>query len=231
MFSSSQKTEATTIEADNPETKKKMYYDLTAQITEKMVVFPGDPKFKSEDISSLNEGAHYGLCHMHLGNHTGTHIDFPSHVIKNAKSSSDFEIKDLIGQGLIIEVPDEEKSITRAFVHAQNQIKKNDFVFFKTANSKLSKYAEFNSKYVYIEPEAANALLEKGIKVVGIDYISVDNYEAEELPVHRTLLSNDVLIVEGLELNNVPIGRCKIYIIPNNIPAMDGLPARVLAKM
>lgn len=70
----------------------------------------------------------------------------------------------------------------------------------------------------------------RDVKVVGIDYLSVDKYEEENLPVHKSLLSNDILIVEGLELNDAPIGRCKVYIMPLNIPNMDGLPARVIAK-
>ncbi len=208
---------------------KPNYYDLTAAVTSRTVVFPGDPTFVSNDISSLEDGAKFHLCHMHMGNHTGTHIDFPAHVIKDGKTSSDFNLDHLIGSGLIIEVPDNHTSITKDFVASQHSIQRNDFVFFKTANSKLSKHGEFSNKYVYIEPDAAEQLLKQGVRLVGIDYISVDSYDAEDLPVHHTLLSNDVLIVEGLELNNTPIGRCKIFVIPNNIPHMDGLPVRAMA--
>lgn len=208
---------------------KKKYYDLTAVISEGTVVFPGDPQYKAENICSIDKGSQYNLCHMHFGNHTGTHIDFPSHVLKGGKTSSDFPIDSLVGSGLIIEVPDDEKSITKTFV-AKQHILSNDFVFFKTANSKLPKQGRFTDKYVYIEPDAAEELLSRGVKIVGIDYISVDQYEAEDLPVHKFLLSNNVLIVEGLELNNAPIGRCKVYIMPVNIHEMDGLPARVVIK-
>ena len=210
--------------------KKIKYYDLTAKISEKIVTFPGDPEYTSEDVRSLVRGSQYHLCRMHLGNHTGTHIDFPSHVIQGGKTSTDFSIETLIGSGLIIEVPDSEKSITRSFVTEQ-AILPNDFIFFKTANSRLSKQGKFNDKYVYIESEAAEELVRKGAKVVGIDYLSVDRYEAEDLPVHKLLLSNDVLIVEGLELDHVPAVRCKIYIMPINITAMDGLPVRVVAEV
>jgi arylformamidase len=226
MFSHTQET---TEPSESKLQKKIKYYDLTATISEKTVVFPGDPEYKTEDICSLGKGSQYQLCHMHFGNHTGTHIDFPAHVIKGGKTSSDYLIEKLIGSGLIIEVPDTTKSVTRTFILEQS-ILPNDFVFFKTANSKLSKQGKFVDKYVYIEPEAAEELIKKGVKIVGIDYISVDKYEAEDLPVHKSLLSNDVLIVEGLELNNAPIGRCKIYIMPINIQEMDGLPVRVIAK-
>lgn len=205
------------------------YFDLTAAISEQTIVFPGDPTYTSNDVCSLTTGSQYGLCQMHLGNHTGTHVDFPAHVLKGGKTSSDYTIDGLIGSCLIIQVPDDEKSVSKAFVERQNIIR-NDFVFFKTSNSNLSKQGDFTERYVFIEPEAAEELLKKNVRVVGIDYISVDQYESESLPVHKTLLSNDVLIVEGLELNNVPLGRCKVYIMPINIQNMDGLPARVVAK-
>lgn len=206
------------------------YYDISANISEELVTFPGDPPYQNEQLSSLEEGSSFHLSKIHLGNHTGTHIDFPSHVIKGGKTSSDFPIERLIGYGVIIEVPDNQTSITKNFIKKQ-PILKNDFVFFKTANSKISKNSAFTNKYVYIEPDAAVELLKKGVQIVGIDYISVDKYESDDLPVHRTLLSNDILIVEGLELNNVPMGRCKLYIMPIKINDMDGLPARVIAKI
>jgi arylformamidase len=210
--------------------KQKKYYDLTVSISENLATFPGDPCYRAEQVSSLEEGSHFHLNKLFLGNHTGTHVDFPSHVIKDGKTSSDFPIASLIGSGLIIEVPEQDISVTKHFVK-NLPILKNDFVFFKTANSKISKHEPFTDKYVYIEPDAAEELLMKGVKIVGIDYISVDKHESEDLPVHKCLLSNDVLIVEGLELNNVPLGRCKIYIMPMKINNMDGLPARVIAKV
>ncbi|MBV8802147.1 MAG: GNAT family N-acetyltransferase [Gammaproteobacteria bacterium] len=209
--------------------KKSKYYDLTANISEKIVVFPGDPQFKSEKIYSLDDGSSFHLNKIDLGNHTGTHIDFPAHVIKNGKTSNDYPLESLIGHGLILEVPDDAESITKKFVENQ-PILQNDFIFFKTSNSNISKDANFTEKYVYIEPDAAYALLKKGVRIVGIDYISVDKYEAEDLPVHKVLLSNDILIIEGLELNNTPTGRCKIHIMPLKINNMDGLPARIIAE-
>ncbi|MDR3442954.1 MAG: cyclase family protein [Legionella sp.] len=215
---------------DKNKSAQPQYYDLTAPITPNTVVYPGDPRFSTEIVVSLESGAPFHLCHMHLGNHTGTHIDFPAHVIKGGKTSSDFPIQDLIDSGLIIEVPDTEKAITKVFVESQQSIVQNDVVFFKTANSKLSKQEQFTAQYVYIEPAAAEALINRGVKIVGIDYISVDSYEAEALPVHHLFLSNNILIVEGLELNGISEGRYEMYIMPNNIPDMDGLPVRVIAK-
>jgi arylformamidase len=80
----------------------KKWYDLTAVISEKSIVYPGDPAFRCDDVYSLNSGSQFHLCQMHLGNHIGTHIDFPAHVIKDGKTSSDYVIENLIGSGLIL---------------------------------------------------------------------------------------------------------------------------------
>ena len=96
------------------------YYDLTAEISASTVVFPGDPIYKAEDVSSISKGAQYHLCHLHLGNHTGTHVDFPAHVLGGGKTSSDYSIDKLIGSCLIIEVPEQDRSISKAFIEKQD---------------------------------------------------------------------------------------------------------------
>lgn len=208
-----------------------MIYDLSIPISEHTLLFPGDPVFQSELCSSLAEGKQFDLCRIQMGNHTGTHIDFPKHVIRGGKSSSDYKIGDLIGKGLILHVPDEARSVDAKFVESQREaIPRGAFVFFKTANSKLLKTGEPVSDYVYVEPDAAQALLHMEVRIVGIDYISVDRMEAEELPVHKILLGNGVLIVENLDLVGIHPGNYELSIAPLKIENADGLPARVTAK-
>ncbi|MEK6731395.1 MAG: cyclase family protein [Pseudomonadota bacterium] len=201
--------------------------DLTAPITPDTVVFPGDPRFSSRAVATIGAQSLCGLSEMKMGNHLGTHIDFPAHVFPQGKTSSDYSLQHLMGHGIILEVPIEFSSIGKNFV-SQQPILQNDFVFFKTSNSGINKQGGFCEKYVYIEPDAVDALLEKKVRVVGIDYISVDALHAEELPVHKALLERDILIVENLELQGVDPGRCFLFVMPLNVPGMDGLPARVL---
>lgn len=203
------------------------FHDVTADITEKLVVFPGDPKFNKKAVSTLGAESHYGLDQITLCNHAGTHIDFPAHVIPGGKTSSDYQLDDLILDGMVIQVPNDAKSISAEFVRGLS-LKEKSCVFFKTSNSAISKHGELVKNFVFIEPEAAQALLEKKVSIVGIDYISVDGYHAEDLPVHKLLLSNGVLIVENLELGSVESGEYKVFIMPTKIPNMDGLPARVM---
>ncbi|MGB6976917.1 MAG: cyclase family protein [Gammaproteobacteria bacterium] len=209
------------------EKKRSTYKDLTAIITSKTVVFPGDPIFRTEPVTSMEDGSPFNLCQIHMGNHTGTHIDFPAHVLKDGKVSNDYPIERLISDGLIIETPDTASVINKTFIDKQD-ILESDFVFFKTSNSDIPKQGPFRNKYVYIEPEAAQSLIQKKVRAVGIDYISVDAYEAEDLPVHKMFLANDILIVENLELKGIEAGRCKLFVMPLNVADMDGLPARVM---
>lgn len=208
-----------------------MIYDLSIPVSKHTLSFPGDPVFQSESVSSVAEGKHFDLCRIQMGNHTGTHVDFPKHVIFGGKSSSHYKVSDLVGNGLIIRVPDDARTVDAKFVASQKAaIFEGSFVFFKTANSKLSKVGDPVSDYVHITPEAAQALLRMKVKVVGIDYISVDSIEAEDLPVHKILLEKGVLIVENLDLAGINSGNYEISIAPLKIEDADGLPARVTAR-
>jgi arylformamidase len=204
------------------------YYDLTRPIASDVAVFPGDPDFKIEKVREIAKGSSYNLCCLHMGNHTGTHIDFPAHVIKNGKTSSDYDADAFIGEGVIIDVPEDNKNlgITSEFIKKQ-QFQKNDLVFFKTSNSKLASN-KISEKFVYLTPQGADELIQKQVKMVGIDYLSIDALEDESLPSHNKLLKNDILIVENLQLSDIPAGRYKKFIVsPPRINDMDGLPVRV----
>jgi arylformamidase len=211
-----------------------MIFDLTRPITPNTPVFPGDPTFQIEKIHSLENGSNYNLCYLHLGNHTGTHIDFPAHVIKGGKTSSDYAINHLIGTGVVIEVPkyednDMQFGITQEFIKTQS-ISSGDIVFFKTSNSTLPTN-KITEKFVYLTQNGADELIKKQVKIVGIDYFSIDSLDDDTLPVHNRLLSNGILIVENLDLNHIAARRYQeISIIPLNILEMDGLPVRVFAR-
>jgi len=205
------------------------YHDVTAKLTKDTVVYPGDPTLEIDSICEVGTESCFGLSKISLSNHMGTHIDFPSHVLKGGKNSSDYSVRDLIGNGVIIEIPKEARAITKKHLQL-HQIERNSFVFFKTRNSYESKSGPLLDEYVYIESGAVEELLKIQARVVGIDYISVDSMENDTLPVHHRLLKNNILIVENLDLRDIDPGKCIIHISPLNIPEMDGLPARVIIE-
>lgn len=206
-------------------------YDLTHTINSSMVVFPGDPSFESQTVMDVNNQDAFTLRHYSLGNHAGTHIDFPAHVISDGKSSDHFPVDYLTGIGKVINIP-ENSHVTAAHVDAAD-IAPGNIVFFKTRNTRDSLYEKgvYTEDFKAIEPEAAQRLVERGIRIVGIDYLSVDPIDDENLSVHKTLLHEDILIIENLNLQMIPAGRYYIRIAPLKIEGMDGLPVRVMAEL
>lgn len=207
------------------------YHDLTHELTDNTPVFPGDPELKVEQLCTVSESCAYVLRHLHFGNHAGTHIDFPIHVKPDGKNSSDYGLDKLIGTGLIVEVPPDTKIIDDKFI-ATLEIRPDDIVFFKTQNSTdhLLENHDVADSYVCLNESAAKALVACKAKIVGVDYISIEACSSKNLVVHNTLLANDILIVESLKLWDIAPGRYKLFILPLNIPHMDGLPARVIAE-
>ena len=208
------------------------FIDLTTPIIESTTVYPGDSQFSKDLVYSIKKGHEVDLHTIALSNHMGTHIDYPAHLIKDGKTSSDYPINFHIGEMRVIAVPDDMDSIDAEFIEnifKDIPISLGSIIFFKTGNSKLSKTGAFNEHYVFITPEGANVLVKKQIKIIGIDYLSVDKYQSD-LPVHKILLENDLLIVENLDLSRVEAGQYQVFISPLNIPNMDGLPVRVFAK-
>jgi arylformamidase len=208
---------------------KNIIYDLTLSLDENTVVFPGDPIFKRTCIQSIDNESNFNLSKIEMGNHTGTHIDFPVHVIPGGKNSSDYDMNELIDNGIIVHVPEDMSTITRSFVN-NNVNKKYRIVFFQTKASGNCQKRSLNENYVHIELGAAEALLERSVCIVGIDSMSVDAYQDANLPTHQFLLSNNILIVENLNLENIVPGDYKIFLAPLKVTGMDGLPTRVFAQ-
>jgi arylformamidase len=189
--------------------KYKQVYDLTKVLDENTKVFPGDPVFTKEQICSVKEHA-FELQHLHICNHTGTHIDFPSHVINQGKTSSNYTISDLMAQCTII---DYSKGFNWIKLQIQ-QAPTAKFVFFKNVE--------------YLSDEAVNYLIDCSIKLVGVDSLSVDELNNEQLPNHNKLLAQGILIVENLDLNDVCDGDGYAVVAPLNIANIDGIQVRVI---
>ena len=184
-------------------------YDLTKLIDEKFPSYPGDPKFHIETIHSIGKNHSFALEYIHIGNHTGTHIDFPAHIIPDGKNSLDFPIRHLMGDGFIVV----NRGVDDLIKFLGNLELKNKIIFFKNME--------------YLDNKLANFLVEKKVKIIGIDGLSVDLVDDIELPIHNILLKHDILIVENLCLQEVNERECYVLIAPLKLSS-DGLPTRVL---
>ena len=203
-------------------------YDVTIPISNDLVVYPGDPPIKIERQSIIdNDDAKYNVSQYSFGSHTGTHVDPPFHFFENGLTVDELPLELLMGRARVVE-------ITAAQIN-ESALGEFDFtadarVLFKTRNSYLWSQEDFVEDYVYITPEAARALVGEGIKVVGIDYLSVEKFGSKNMETHLTLLKAGTIIIEGLDLREIEPGDYEMTCLPLKIKNGDGAPARVVLR-
>jgi arylformamidase len=205
-----------------------MIYDVTVPISNTMPVWPGDPpvQLTAKSHVSRDKSHTVQLTSIEMGSHTGTHMDAPFHMIENGKRLSDFTVDVFAGPATVLEVPS-VRSVGRTELE---KFKWNgaERVLLKTENSKHWKDGKFFEEFVYLEPDGAQFLADRGVRLVGIDYLSVDKFRSPSHPSHFVLLKKDIVIVEGLNLNAVPAGDYTMFALPLNLQGSDGAPARVI---
>ncbi|HEY8422901.1 MAG TPA: cyclase family protein [Thermoclostridium sp.] len=200
--------------------------DITRPIFSNMTVWPGDENVVVERVISISGGYKANISRIQACVHTGTHVDAPLHFIADGKSVDQLDIGLFTGIVTVIDAGN-EKYITRK-MFSDTDIKGSKAVFFKTPYSNLSLNEPFDINYAGLELDAAEYLIESGVKVVGTDALSVDKYSGGDFIVHKALLSKEILIIEGLCLKNVLPGKYDYICMPMLIKGSDGAPARVV---
>lgn len=205
-----------------------MIYDVTVPISNNMPVWPGDPAVRLTSKSHASkDGSHtIRLTAIEMGSHTGTHMDAPCHMIDGGRGLDDFPLDTLVGTAMVVEIP-AVRAIGRATLEAFDW-KGVERVLFKTENSKHWRDGKFYEDFVYLEPDGAAFLAERALRVVGIDYLSIDKFQSESHPSHFFLLKENIAIIEGLDLSSVPAGQYTMLALPLNLQNADGAPTRVI---
>ena len=195
-----------------------------------MVVWPGDPGVRIERVSSIAGGGLMNLSTLSMCLHTATHVDAPLHFLDGGPSTAEMPLDALIGPARVIQIRD-PKSIRARELEAL-RIRRGERLLFKTRGARGRwEGAEFRSDYVYLAPDAAAMLAERGVRAVGIDYLSIGAPNEEGYEVHRTLLRAGIWIIEGLDLAAVQPGRYDLICLPLRIPEADGAPARAILRL
>lgn len=203
-----------------------MYYDISWPYFQGMVVFPGDPVFTSEEVLQIRQGDICNLSRISFGSHTGTHIDAPKHFFDDGLTVDRIPLEHFIGKAKVHEILG--KPEITAHDLAPLNIQKNEIVLLKTDNSQWHGLKEFREDFVSLTPGAARYLTEIGIKTLGVDYFSVERSADTDFPVHKTLLGNGVIIIEGLVLGGIAPGEYQMMGLPLNIQNGNGSPIRVI---
>jgi arylformamidase len=191
--------------------------DISVPLHEGMVTYPGDPVVRLELAKSIARGDVVNLTRMDFGLHSGSHVDAPVHFLDGAAGIDSVPLEVLVGPCEVVEAPDLTRdSVLRAPEGAER-------VLFKTPNSELWALDEFAEDFLSLDGEAAGALVERGVRLVGVDYLSVGDEAA-----HHTLLGAGVVPVEGLDLRGVEPGPYELVCLPLRVVGADGAPARAI---
>jgi arylformamidase len=207
------------------------FHDITVSLSENTPIYPGDPKLDIESWKSLANGDSANVTYLRLGAHTGTHVDAPAHFISDAAKVDSIPLDSLIGPAAVVEVPDSYQTIDEEFV-GKNVLRGTERVLFKTRNSKLwsEKASEFQTDFTHLSVQAANYLVQLGIKLVGIDYLSIEKFRSVDHETHLSLLSKGIVILEGLNLTSISPGTYELICLPLKVSGAlgDGAPARAV---
>jgi arylformamidase len=208
-------------------------YDVSVPLSAATPTYPGDPGIDIRPWLTLAKGDAANVSLINFGLHSGTHVDAPAHFIAGGAKVESLPLESLMGEAEVVEVPDHIRVIEEDFVTA-NCAKGSQRILFKTRNSAFWDNTEdgFREDYTYIDPDAARRLVELGIKLVGIDYLSVEQFKSVNFQTHHALLSKGVVILEGLDLREVTGGVYELICLPLKIAggSGDGAPARVILR-
>lgn len=205
------------------------YYDLTISIKNQMSVCEGDPEVFVDPFLSILKGDSCNVSNVQMGSHTGTHIDAPYHFFKNGRTVDDIPLDLLIGKTKVILIRN-EKVITEKILSGID-LKNVERLLIKTDYSYMrDRYGKFKKNYTYIDIDAAAYIVNQGIKLLGIDAFSIEQYGSEDNLCHKILLGAGVPILELLNLKDVPPGDYELICLPLKIFKGDGAPVRAVVR-
>ena len=208
------------------------WIDVTAALDPATTpVYEGDAPMRFEFLKDMRKGDALTLSAYSLGAHSGTHIDAPMHFVLGGASIDRVPLEALIGPARVIDIPDAVQAIDAAEL-GRHPWRGAQRIIFRTRSSQRGwmKSPTFHRDFAYVAPDAAQLLADAGVLLVGIDYISAEQFGAAAPRTHRILLGKGIPIVEGLALEAVPAGDYDLIVLPMKVAGHDGAPARAVLR-
>ena len=199
--------------------------DVSRTISSDSLVYPGDPPLGVSKFCEIEPGCPCNISQVAWTTHFLTHVDPPLHFVPDGASLDEIPLHRFVGNAMVIEVSGD--AVLAEHIPPADIIRGWNLLF-KTRNSLSVESKTFDQNHVYVSDEAAAAAAQRGVNLVGIDYLSVDRFGDENYPAHRTLLQNDVLILEGLDLSSAKAGNYILIALPLKIAKGDGSPVRAI---
>jgi len=202
-------------------------YDISVPIRSGGLVYPGNPEIDISLQQAVAKGASANVSTIRFGSHTGTHADAARHFFDDGQPVDKIPLERLIGPALLVSFGDKVLSVGAAELR-EHDVKGHKRILIRTRNSALLSQKEFVKDYTYIAPDGAQYLVDLGVELVGVDYLSIEQFHSGHHRTHRTLLAQAVVIVEGLDLSAPPPGEYQFICLPLRIEGCDGAPARAV---
>ena len=202
-------------------------YDISVPIRSGGLVYPGNPTIEVELQQAVAKGAGANVSFIRFGSHTGTHADAARHFFDDGQTVDRIPLERLIGPAVVVQFPDTVRSIGAAELEATG-VGNHKRILLRTRNSALLSEREFAKDYTYLAPDGAALLVGLGVELVGIDYLSIEQFHSGHHKTHRTLLDKSVVILEGLDLSDVKPGEYELICLPLRVEGCDGAPARAV---
>ncbi|MCP3027464.1 arylformamidase [Halobacillus sp. A5] len=200
--------------------------DISMSLNAKTPPWPGDQAFSYKLTSGMEETGSVNVGQFQTSNHTGTHVDAPFHYDNDGSTIGELPIERFIGDALVVNV--ENKSMIEAGDLEPFKFEAVTKVLFRSLS--WENRSEFPGKYTVISEDVAPFLKEKGIDLIGIDTPSVDSETSKNLPAHHSFKNEDILILEGLDLDHVSPGIYELMTFPLKMDEADGSPVRAVLR-
>ncbi len=208
------------------------WIDVTATLDPSTTpVYEGDSPLRFEFLKDMRKGDAFTLSKVSMGSHSGTHIDAPMHFIRDGAPVDRIALDALIGPARVVEIPDSVQAIDAAELN-RHQWRGAERLLFRTRSSVRGwmRSSTFHRDFAYIAPDVAQLLADAGVLLVGVDYISAEQFGAPAPLTHRILLGKGIPMVEGLSLENVRAGEYELIVLPIKVAGHEGAPARAVLR-
>lgn len=204
-------------------------YDISLPISPNLPVWEGDPAIELEEILSMDEGADANVSRFSAGVHVGTHVDAPHHFLNDGRTVENLSLDILTGGAFVLHLAEGVDAVDSAILTDSFIPPNTSRLLIRTRNSKqwTQNSPKFIRDFVAITPDGAKWLVENNIQLIGVDYLSVAEFD-NSIPTHQILLRAGIVIIEGCDLSQVPQGEYELYCLPLKLVGAEGAPARAI---
>ena len=191
------------------------------------LIYPGNPGIDVSLQQAVAKGASANVSTVRFGSHTGTHVDASRHFFDDGQPVDKIPLERLIGPALLVRFDDDVRSVGVAELRGKD-LEKHKRILLRTRNSALLSQPQFVGDYTFLAPDGAQYLVDNGVELVGVDYLSIEQFHSGHHRTHIALLEKKVVIIEGLDLSVPPAGVYQLICLPLRLVGLDGAPARAV---